>query len=247
MFIQFYITKIDNLEIKNKKIVFFADPKSPKSKDVLKNKSGQKKFKNDIFDELVNSKLNDLINLKNPKKEESSLTEKLIENSILKEYTIDSKILNTYKNPTFEINNLDKETTRNNLSVNSNKISDSLSIHFKDEIRNAYKNNKNEKNNLISITTINTNSSISLNSLNSVRFIRKKENLNNKEQSIDKLETIEYQISNRFKEVNTSKGNILNNSIQADSRYFYDDISTKTINTCSIKDDDSESDEDLEI
>jgi len=234
------------LEFKDDKILYVVDPESQKSKEFSQLKITKKKFKNEIFEELTKSKLKDQIKLKSKINKESVKTNKTSVNSILRDNTIDSHSI-----PILERNTIDKDRNKNNLSIISKQNSDTVSIYFKDELKDVYnnnnKNNKKDKNKLKSISTLNSNSSLSFYSKNSVRLTRIRRH-KNREQTIDRLESIDNALSNRFKENKLSNENILNNSNHVDSRYFYEDISTKTINTCSIKDNDSElNDDDFEI
>lgn len=232
--------------MKDEKIVYVSDPKSPKSKDFLK-KNGKKKFSNEILDELTKSKSSDRIN-KHEKKEEIDQSNSKI-NPDKKDFPITKKINDPNKNIINEVSLSDKEVSKNyiNVSNRSNKLNETGSIYFKDELRNVYKNKKKEKNKLISITTLNSNSYMSPDSPNSIRHFNNASKNNINGETIDRLESLEYPATDRFKEVNLSNENILINSIQVDSKYFYDDISTKTINTCSIRDDNFESDDDYDI
>lgn len=97
--------------------------------------------------------------------------------------------------------------------------------------------------NFISISSL--NSSKSYNSQNSIPMFdtlksNKPKSFSKKSFKKQQLETLENANFRTNKEDDISNDNIRNNSLVAESKYFFDDISTKTINTCSIKDEDED-------
>ena len=235
------------MEISGNKILYVSDANSPKAKDIFKKKNSENKFINEIYEDLsLASKLKAKSDIEILKRNKIETNNEKFQNEINSDITINSG--KKESNEIHEIEfNIQVDKNENNLSINSNKIRNSGSIHFKDELKNLYRKNTKDKNDLISISNLNSNSSVSFNSENSVGYLNNDKNSNNREQTIDKIESIDYPITNRFKEVGLSKGNLLDTLILVNSKYFYDDISTKTINTCSINDDDLESDDDFEI
>jgi len=115
-----------------------------------------------------------------------------------------------------------------NLSDISSKNNETFSIYFKDDLKNKFNQ---------------TNSIISYTSENSSKQFENPKGYFKQHSKLEKFDKREYPFSNSLHEVNISNED-LDDSMRTNSKYFYDEISTKTLNTCSIRDDDFEEDDD---
>jgi len=226
-----------------------------------KNKFVKNKYSEENYDRISKalklSKDNDMkISLKNNEfnysKEELKIkNEETINTNFSTNNKFNEKSPKIYKDNIGKIEN--KSTLSKDLiTIEDCKNTENYSIYFKEDLKNKFLKPNNNKQNYqynSSIDCLSSSSSVLINAKNSEKFLNNNivNNLNAKSSTtllkpntIDNLETFEIQISNRYKEVNISNDKITINSVHNDSKFFFDDISTKTLNTCSIKDDDFE-------
>ncbi len=169
------------------------------------------------------------------------------------ESTIENKLLNSSLLNTIEHNNKNENKNNSNTNNSFGKNTKNYSVCFTQILKNDFLNTNEKKRKTekkLSLKSLSSKSSVSINSENSNNLMDnhyisnysrgKSNNSSLKQKTYDRLETFEIAYSNNYREHNVSSSKIKIDSIINDSRFFLDDISTKTLNTCSIRNDDFE-------